>query len=391
MGIHKFNNWIKNKYPDILINNRKTYDHMYIDLNYLLHIVINNNYTESDFIFSIYRVLDTLIWHHNITQSITIAMDGSSPYSKIKLQRKRRQMIVTSNEINEKILSSFHLTPGTKFMKKLTYYIKKYIDNRKYWFRYRNIQFYVYSTMEPGEGEIKVIARLLKNNKNNIISSNLIVGSDADLIVMAMGLDRIYNIDILTKTNKDYETISIQNLLSIHSSTFGNINDDIFTLAKSPIRQDFVALSIMMGNDYLPKVFYFDYDRVWKIYLDTRKYIKDFLIKNGTFNFKFFREFMLRFILHIPKSYRYIHLKNYFSYTEKNIHNYLSGILWCIDMYKTGKCPMIDFQCANTAIMPAHILFYIEQKHNISIPRSFVRPLDGHVCALLVLPKKAYC
>ena len=46
MGIDNFHKWISITYPECIIKPQKEYDHVYIDINYVLHKLINKDTDE---------------------------------------------------------------------------------------------------------------------------------------------------------------------------------------------------------------------------------------------------------------------------------------------------------------------------------------------------------
>ena len=50
MGIIKYNSWIKNNFPDCIIGEENLkFDHVYIDVNYLLHLSMYQTIDNEEF------------------------------------------------------------------------------------------------------------------------------------------------------------------------------------------------------------------------------------------------------------------------------------------------------------------------------------------------------
>ena len=395
MGIHNFHTWLREKYPEAFMDGRskRKYDHIYIDLNFMLHLSMFRNTNERKFIAYLFRQLDDVITKYTVLKSIVIAIDGPSPYSKINLQRKRRQDMVNPDADYSK-LNSLFLTPGTPFMLNLIKHLNHYIKNRKKWFRYRKVEFKVYPTTIPDEGEIKLLNQLIKNGKKNNYESHLIVGNDADLIVMAIGLKGIHNIDILVKNRRSYDLVSIPKIIIGHNKKYGIIETDSISLLKNcSLRQDFMVLSIMMGNDYFPKVAFTKFDSLWHAYKQTLEKTRTYLTHGNEFNIVVMKRFFTNLVLNLAPQYKKVHFKSYVDQDVDSFKGYLEGLLWCVDMYMNGECPMYDYEYNRTrAINPANMLFFLETlKEKIIVPRSDTTPLSAETCALLLLPKKARC
>lgn len=392
MGIYKFNNWLKDTYPQCINKQKKGhYNHLYIDLNFLLHLSVYRSNCEHDFMINLYCSLDTILCNYSALNTVTIAIDGPSPYSKINLQRKRR--LQSSDNVDVTKLNSLHLTPGTNFMVNLTNHIKTYIQTRQKWFKYRKTQFILFPTNIPGEGEIKLLKQLIDNSKlvHNTKSSqsHLVIGNDADLVVMTMGLMNVDNIFVLIKTKTGYDIVCTRTLLQ---GITKYINDTIdISPSINPIKQDFVILSIMMGNDYLPKLGCCNFNSVWLAYKKTQNNLDNFLINDNKFNKEFLIEFLNNIALAMPKQFQTLSIKKYTQFGEDKLKSYLEGLLWCLQMYSTGICHMYNYECSCTySPSPLFLLYYIQTTNDvITAPTSTITPLNVDTCAILLLPKKA--
>lgn len=395
MGISNFNSWIKQTYPSCLIRNKennkpiiKNYDHIYIDLNFLLHNSIYTSNNQKSFLNNLFTSIDKIITTNHALKSITIAIDGSGSYAKIKLQKSRR--LQKSNNCDLSKFSSLHLTPGTKFMNSLNEHIKNYIKSRQRWFKFRHVKFNFYDSNTKDEGELKIFHQLKKNGKKNS-DTHLVVGNDADLIVMALAIENTNNISILIKENKSYCLIDIDKLILEHGFKFCNFNSkEQIIFYSNFIRKDFSCLSLFLGNDYLPKMFFINYKNLWPSYLKTRKQLSTlFLVRKNSFNQIFFIKLLENIIDTLKPSYK----KVPDTFDEFKIKNYISGILWCLEMYSKGKCYKYDFYIEeNTEPNPLIIYNLLKlNKLNLIPPKSKIKPMSSNICSLLLLPKKALC
>lgn len=391
MGITNFNSWLRNNYPECFYKNNsfnksieyRNYDCIYIDLNFILHNVIHISNNQKTFLTNLYNKLDNILNINFALKHIIIAIDGPGPYSKINLQRKRRRQV--SYCYDSLTMNSLLLTPGTIFMNNLDDRIKEYIETRKRRYKFRKVEFTLLSSREPDEGEIKLLRKLYKLGVNNSEYTHLIVGNDADLVVMTSAIC-INNISILFKDIKGYILFSLDKFIYMHSIRYMKMKDRYeMYINKRFIKKDFSLLSIMMGNDYLPKLYYAKFDTLWNAYKKTKKNTDMFLTIGNNINMVFFKSFLKNFIELLPSNLKKT------TYDKKNIQNYLSGLLWCIDMYSSGICGMYDFQIEyNYKPSPIDILKFIECSNiDLTIPKSIIKPLIPEVCGVILLPKKA--
>lgn len=363
MGITDFHKWIRETYPESYDKtNKNKYDHIYIDLNHYLHNAIYKSTSQDNFFEKLYTILDRTISKYHAKNSFVIATDGPATYAKILLQRKRRDI----SEFNDKF-DSLSLTLGTTFMYRVDEEMNKYLELRKDWFKFRKTKLVYIPMTKPDEAELKIIRNILKNEGTHLFISN-----DADVIVMSMAC-LVKNIYVMTK---DYRIISIDNLTkSIVKHT--SLNENV-------VRLDFTLLSIMMGNDYLPKVDYVTFKNLWNSYIYISKYIKGIIIDNvlKIDNFKVYLDALYD---SLNSKYKKISLKS----NDDNVKNYFEGLLWCVDMYKSGTCRMYDYSYNGDRIEVFDIRMYLSGVKKVDVVASDTEPIPIEIYPLLVLPKKA--
>lgn len=387
MGIHNFSVWLKEQYPDINvpINKNNIYNHIYIDMNFILHNSIYDVHTEEEFYNKIYLQLDIIFSNFIATNKIFMGLDGPGSYAKISLQRQRRKLGAPGIETSQ--VNSLWITPGVDMMKKIEHCLEKYIQKLKKKYKYINPTIELSSSNECDEGEIKICRNIIKDNTNNNYK-NLIIGNDADLIVLSMGLKPIYNINILIKNKYGNYLISLEKLLRSHIEKL-SLTCHFEILLKNNIRDDFVVLSVMMGNDYLPKIFYVNHNKLWDTYY---KFMKNndcgqTLISNNCFNKMNCLQFFNMLCQLVPKSQKNIGLKNI---NLKKTRLYLEGILWCLQMYKTGICPKYDYIYNYKTTPNLHEILYFMNMETVCVPQSNTPSIPVEYYSLLILPEKCY-
>lgn len=392
MGIHNFQQWIRNYFPEIQeTNSYSLFDYIYIDLNFFLHTSIfnylktnhSNEFNEEDFKNKLYFYLDLIFKNFFAKKEIFISMDGPAPLAKILLQRQRR-MGLSVDEIN-----ALHLTPGTLFQKKVISFVQEYIEKLKKQFNFLNPKIILCDSDSPDEGEIKINSRLISNNKLNFDYSHLVIGNDSDIIVLCMACVDIRNIFILFKNKKDFKLLSIFNLIQqLRKKT--QLENDVLN------RLDFVFISLMLGNDYLPKINYVNINNIFSTYFNiVNKFQKNIFIQKKKINYKILEFFIFNLFENMLPRFQKKFLENY---NEKNIKKYYRGLFWCLEMYETGKCSKYDFMIdekIKSSIHPLNIYCYLiesygnDKKKIIKIPRSNFPPLNSDICCLILLNTKS--
>lgn len=392
MGISNFHAWLRAKYPQVYtkLQNNNVYEYIYIDVNFMLHNSIYGVKTESEFLKKLCMQFDILFSNVIATKQVYFAMDGPCSFAKILLQRKRRfdAASKTDDAIDITTINSLCLTPGTGFMRRVEGYLTKYIENLKHRYRYTCPQICLSSSDEPGEGEIKICKKVINNGTGNLSHRHLIVGNDSDLIVLSMGMKPIYNINIMVKSKNENELVSLKELLLKHARHIEQ-KCDIDYLANSAFRDDFVIVSIMMGNDYLPKIGYITFDRIWNIYFDFAiQNGEDTLIKDGKYNIPITSKFMLQLYKNIASNFQKVTID---TYDKDRSTAYLTGLLWCLQMYQTGVCPDYGYIYDHTnSPHPYELLFHFcACPESLVLSHTNVVPIPAHIYPLVILPRKA--
>jgi 5'-3' exonuclease len=350
MGIQNFYSWLRTTYPSCFVNsyNVNMFDHVYIDMNWMLHKLTYKSMEEKDFIPLLYYQLDAMLTQFMAKKTLSLVFDGPPCHAKVMLQRKRR--------VGPFCTANLSLTPGTKFMNKMKHRVDEYIESRKCLFIQRDIDISVSSSKIPDEGDLK-IAYKIRQNPND---THLILGYDADYIL----------ISILSKS--PVYVWAKNNLFS--SSEFVKLGINA---------QNFVFTSIMFGNDYLPKLKYSSLNNLSSSYKSLE------LIVNNKLNHKDFKKLLQRISIDLKPNFRSIKLTDIPS--RKIINHYVSGLLWCYQMYAEGICPKINYFYGDCSIHPLEILYFMEFNPDFEFitPVSTKPPLDHDTYVLLVFPLSA--
>lgn len=385
MGIHNFHKWLKDNYHKCYIGTETPYfaDHIYIDINFALHNCIYGVKSYDALMKKLTGFIDNVLDCIVPKKKLILATDGPAPYAKLLLQRERRLQMARKlgdDIINDKVVTALWFTPGTNFMMTIGDKLAEYINKIKKKF---NIEV---ETMfnSVDEAEVKIMRKLLANNINDINESHVIISNDADVIVMAASTPKFNNIYVGIKMNKTTELFNIGQFVKQLNTTTNNTNN------KSNI--DFAMLSLMMGNDYLPKIMCANFEKLWECYKITLKRCKTSLVdKNNKIDPVFMAELMMQMAMTLNNGW--INKFKLSTFDEKMYTKYLEGLTWCLDIYRTGICGKYDYMYEHTPPHPLGIHYYLKYVNgNIEIKY----PLNpSHITsegyALLLLPKKAKC
>lgn len=387
MGIDKFHSWLKNTYYNAILDyNTDKYDHVYVDLNFVLHRVVSYVSTEKELIDKALGAITTIITNNTPVKSLTLAADGSATYAKIILQKKRRMQTaqsLSSKQINDDIddnkINSLYLTPGTEFMNKFNDLIRDYALTTIPSLLPNKIKINLDLSDEPDESEFK-ICRYLKKNTQSIYDTHLVISNDADIVLIAMAQLDIYNINIVIQlTQGNVYIISIDSLIEQHMEIFG------YNLLK---RFDFVFVSLLNGNDYFPKLKYSNFDKLWVSYKAAIRPNETIMQKDGSFNMQLMTNFLVALMRNTPKQFNNVQLKDI---CDSNLKDYLSGIRWCMSLYSTGNYASYDYIYSGKSMHPTSIVLYIQLNNikQIDLIKSSCEKIPSGLYTILVLPSSA--
>jgi len=241
MGIPVFFKTLITDYKHVIepVTNQSI-DNLFFDLNCLIHPscakVKDGN--EDEMIDTIIKDINKLIQLTGAT-FIYIAIDGPAPKAKMMQQRTRRLKSV----LEGKVWDTNAITPGTKFMNRLNDELHKIYDSNKH--------IVLSDSLEPGEGEHKILQYL--KQKKDIFSKkkNCIYGLDADLIMLAL-VSGINNIVLLReRTSFNIEHMDAEYLYLKIDALKKEITSSFPGLVKQTIINDYIFLCFLLGNDFI--------------------------------------------------------------------------------------------------------------------------------------------
>ncbi|SCM04693.1 conserved Plasmodium protein, unknown function [Plasmodium chabaudi adami] len=297
--VNNGNDIIKSKegHNKLRYNNKiQDVDNLLFDLNQLLHKANVEFCSYDNYFFKLSRLIKNVLKKFHPKKNVVFAIDGICPFSKLKLQIKRRAKI----KLKEKKNSINDITCGSIFIERIGQFLKNFVKYLVSLQKYSDVKFFISTDREVGEGELKLMnwitSYVKQDDKIGVRRENesfVIVGADADLLLQCLALKNIRNVYIYTyqtfylnmdgnflfKKEKHLIDKPVENKNELTSSgdTLNNVvninklarkkitvlyNLNIFInlfLNKYPmffnqIKRDLLILFILKGNDYLPKV-----------------------------------------------------------------------------------------------------------------------------------------
>mmetsp|Transcript_30068 Transcript_30068/g.72162 ORF Transcript_30068/g.72162 Transcript_30068/m.72162 type:complete len:1544 (+) Transcript_30068:2-4633(+) len=324
MGVPKFYRWLSERYTKIneIVSDSALlpeFDHLYLDMNGIIHGCTHPNHmdiadvlSERDMMLGIMHYLDRIITQIVKPRvSVYMAIDGVAPRAKLNQQRSRRfrsakDMAEATKDLPKQnnedgstgtvdVFDSNCITPGTEFMAKVSdvikYFIRKKIKEDPIW---RNLNVIFSGHEIPGEGEHKIMEHIRMMRSQPGYQPNTrhcIYGQDADLIMLGL-VTHEPHFTILREV-VDF-TGGFRNKNALKTVKKFTKESDFQLLHLSVLREylflefckgaeyalertidDFVFLTFLVGNDFLPHLSTLDigegaFDLLFKVYKEQR-------------------------------------------------------------------------------------------------------------------------
>lgn len=375
MGIKDFHKWIQTDYSTSFEDHHDDliFDHLYLDLNFALHKSSYSVKSVDQIYVKLCGFLDKMIQLISPMKSITFATDGVAPLAKLLLQRKRRLTHSRSELITN--YSTLNFTPNTKFMETLEDKISSYVNFIK------NVYCVdvVFKIKGHDEAELKLKHEMMKNIEKYPNDSHIIVTNDADVIVMLSTLEHYENTYIFCE-GINSKILSIGKLIKKHVKKVG---------ASLYPHLDFTAVNMFAGNDYLPSISFFTFEKIWIAYKNVLKYDPRGLVDNKlNINKCFLKSLMVRILMQTKKNFTNKFQLN--NYDKKLYDNYFDGLNWCLSTYTNGKCIRYDYMYSHKKKPdPFGIIMICDNNKIFNTEQTECAPLNKVLYGILVLPKKA--
>jgi len=439
MGIPRFSRWLAEVFPDAFSHKAGVeVDHVYIDMNTVLHEVLQSlgnardGPSESAFLNAVLKRLDEILHDVPPRRSVFLAIDGPAVCAKISLQRRRRferaaappqshqrkggkskgrgrnagQQRHSSKGGPDGVTSNM-LTPGVPFMAHVSASLERHCRARMGLeadgsiTRWQGcIEAGVSSASSAGEGEHKIAAAVMCNEAraqeagSEEARTHAVVGTDSDLFLLPLGPHEVakrvlivvpqasrypqasnYRVcdvaALLRSIRAQWQRLSSgcpPGLAAAAAALSGAANGGpaprtaLTEEGERTLRRDFILVSLMRGNDYLPPLSCdCGAENLWPRYLQWRREATADVgiiipieesaarpdVAAGT-KISFHSTSLTSFMSYCAE--RPVALTPGTAQAERTegVREYLCGLMWCLDTYIRGQCSNFRFQCSKS-------------------------------------------
>lgn len=269
----------------------------------------------------VFRELDKILKNCIPKRSVFFAFDGPAPMAKLLTQRRRRcterqkgKLIKTrgkSTRAGKVPLDRLQFTPGVE----LLYYLR---DSMLYWThsrlqndrKYQGVEFFISGPDVAGEGELKIVD-FCRNGFVRSGDSVVVIGGDADIVLQGLTTTTLQNFLVFLPPSGPKKKKRVNSYVSVWEVC--RSFERLFPGENSAVRLDFVILSMLQGNDYLPKVRGISLPRLWRRYIKLKAprkgtrskapFAGQYIINadTRTFNWAFLHSLMLHTGYEVPE------------------------------------------------------------------------------------------
>ncbi len=405
MGIQNYHKFIRSVYKES--HQKKwldSYDNIYFDLNFILHRVGYVATSQMDIVNKLKEYINNVIKITNPKKRVIFTADGPAPLAKLFVQRKRRLNMVrnitsnnndddnddddndnnnnnnlddTSIESSEKETTSLNFTAGTKFMMELEKSLRDYIAFLKIIYNLEIIT----DIIGPDEAELKIKYNLNIIQGSDPLDTHLVISGDSDMIVLlatCLDLNLVYV--MVTKE----EIIYMGKLMDSHTEIYGRTAN---------YKEDFTFVNMLMGNDYIPKTNYLNFEKLWDAYKIVHKSYPDGIIDKNREEIKINVHFLHDLIYYTIKNIGKAQRKKAMTFNLSDLcdplyDNYIKGLIWSFEMYRKGVCHCYQyFYNHHGSPHPLGIVYniMINSVHQLGN----TSPINPNVYAILLIPEQA--
>ena len=349
-------------------------DHLYIDMNSMLHQVVRQARDEWDALRRLRDMLHELTWlEHRPRATLTLALDGPAPLAKLHEQQQRRlSKGLQQQKTHQRGCSSLAVTVGTAFMRDVDAAVREWAESNARRLDARGQPRYGAIVFDPsshaGEGEVKLFGHLGRrcswSDGEREHATHLVLSGDADLILLALASParRILILDPSSsraqggRLPRAFSTEAFRRLLHPQpgAALAPHARPSGAPCPRDAAALDVVLLALFSGNDYLRSPRGFKLLRAirlyqswlssggggggWLVSCDARGTVHLDLPRLGHFLAALVKEGRGDAHDGEPDPDRSSGPTEAVP-SVSAVCAHLSGLLWCLTMYVEGACP----------------------------------------------------
>ncbi|KYO03479.1 hypothetical protein PGSY75_0204600 [Plasmodium gaboni] len=153
-------------------------DNLLFDLNQLLHKANVKFINYDNYFLKLTRLIKNVLKKFEPKKNVVFAIDGICPFSKLKLQIKRRAKSKLKNKENHLVND---ITCGSIFINKISKFLVNFLKHLLSFEKYENVRFFISTDQEVGEGELKLMNWIVNYVSNEKKNKNIQIKTDKQI------------------------------------------------------------------------------------------------------------------------------------------------------------------------------------------------------------------
>ena len=308
MGIKEYLKYIEHELPQV---KSREYDYFYLDCNYMIHYLIYKCKSDNDLYSKIFTYWDYLMSTIKIKKELLLIFDGEYDTEPNLNPKYQTHLLRSKSKLKSDDYDKQSIYPKSQIVKTFKDFLLEIVERYK---KINKLSFdiKINDDYNKGEADIKILEQIYNSTQNNIC----ICSKDSDMILIA------YSLHI----NKN---ICIDILINLRPIKFINIDKLKFINKSYQFGLDYVLITILLGNDYLPKISNISYEKLLLAYTKYIKFNKP-IILNEKINYNNLVEYISILIIQSDKKIKF----NINNINPDRFNIYYNNFCWCLKYYK---------------------------------------------------------
>lgn len=296
----------------------REYEYVYIDCNFMIHYLIYKCKSDTELYSRVYDYFKYIFDTLKVLKKFVLVFDGKYDKKMLTNPKQQTQELRSKYKKDSDDYDKQHIYPGSQIISTFKTYLIDIIEKYKKIVMGKFTIDIIDDSIE-GEADFKILDLIYNSTQNNVC----IISKDSDMILISYSIimNNGINIDIMSNL-RPIKFIDVNKLTKLEKS----IKLEIKTI--DTYGPDYILITLLLGNDYLPKISNMSYDTILKNYFIYISHGNNRIIINK----KIISENLINFITYIilDKKIKY----NFKNLDLERFSIYYNNLCWTLAQYK---------------------------------------------------------
>ncbi len=315
MGIKDYLKHLDQEEPSVKL---REYDYVYIDCNFMIHYLIYKCKNDMDLYSRVYDYFKYIFDTLKVTKKFILVFDGKYDKKLLTNPKQQTQELRSKYKKDSDEYDKQPIYAGSTIISTFKTYLIDVIEKYKKIY-VGKFQIDIIDDSIEGEADFKILESIYNSLQDKIC----IISKDSDMILISYSLIINKNIQIDIMSNlRPIKFIDVNKLTKLEKKI--NLDKKIIETWGF----DYVLITLMLGNDYLPKVSNMSYDVLLKNYFKYLTHENNQIISGKKINPNNLINFITYIVL--DKKVKY----NYKNLDLERFSVYYNNLCWTLTQYK---------------------------------------------------------